>query len=112
MIEGDAEGSVAAIRQIISSAFGDPEALFYLTRHLAYLQQVDGALELCERAVAGGIFCYPAMASDLWLDPIRKRPEFLRLLEKAERQHQAAATEFDRLNGNRTLGIAHRASIV
>jgi hypothetical protein len=97
MIEGDAEGSVAAIGRIISSAFGDPEALFYLTRHLAHLNQVDAALELYERAVGGGIFCYPAMARDPWLDPIRERAEFGRLLERAAQQHQAAAREFARL---------------
>ena len=44
MIEGDAAASVAAIGRIIGSAFSDPEALLYLTRHLAHLNQVDAAL--------------------------------------------------------------------
>jgi DNA-binding winged helix-turn-helix (wHTH) protein/tetratricopeptide (TPR) repeat protein len=112
MIEGDAASSVAAVGRIISSAFGDPEALFYLTRHLAHLNQPDAALELYERAVGGGIFCYPAMASDPWLEPLWKRPEFARLLERAEQQHQAAAAEFARLEGHRILGIGTRASTV
>jgi DNA-binding winged helix-turn-helix (wHTH) protein len=112
LIEGDTEGSVAAIGRILASAFGDPEGLFYLTRHLAHLNQVDAALALFERAVAGGIFCYPAMARDPWLDPIRERPEFAKLLEQAERQHRAAASEFERLEGNRALGISHRAITV
>jgi len=110
MIEGDAEGSVAAIERILSSAFGDPEGLFYLTRHLAHLNQVDAALELYERAVGGGIFCHPAMSSDPWLDSIRKRPEFVKLLERVEHQHQAAAAEFARLEGNRILGMGNRAA--
>jgi DNA-binding winged helix-turn-helix (wHTH) protein/tetratricopeptide (TPR) repeat protein len=106
MIQGDAEGSVAAIGRIIGSAFGDPEAWFYLTRHLAHLNQADAALELYERAVGGGIFCYPAMARDPWLDSIRERPEFVRLLARAEQQHRAAANEFAKVDGNRILGIA------
>src|SRR5262245_593012 len=112
MIEGDAEGSIAAVGRIVHSAFSDPEGLLYLTRHLAHLNQVDAALKLFERVVGGGIFCYPAMSSDPWLDPIREREEFVRLLERAEQQHQVAAREFDRLDGNRILGIGTRVSRV
>jgi len=112
MIEGDTEGSLAAVGRILNSAFSDPEGLFYLTRHLARLNQVDAALELFERVVGGGISCYPAMSSDPWLDPIRKRPEFVRLLQNADQRHQAAAGEFARLEGNRILGISTRASTV
>jgi DNA-binding winged helix-turn-helix (wHTH) protein/tetratricopeptide (TPR) repeat protein len=109
MIEGDAEGSIAAVERIINSAFADPEGLLYLTRHLAHLNQIDTALDLFERVVAGGIFCYPALATDPWLDPIRERPEFARLMEKAKQRHEAAGAEFARLQGNRILGIAARA---
>jgi len=108
MIEGDAAGSVAAVGRIVASEFSDPEGLFYLTRHLARLNQVDAALELFERVVGGGFFCYPAMSSDPWLDPVRKRPQFAKLLGTAEQQHQVAAREFARLEGNRILGIGTR----
>ena len=105
MIEGDTEGSVAAVRRIVDSAFSDPEGLLYLTRHLAHLNQIDAALALFERVVGGGIFCYPAMSTDPWLDPLRKKPKFVKLLEKAEQQHQIGAREFAKLEGNRILGI-------
>jgi hypothetical protein len=40
MIEGDAAaGSVTAVARIVASEFSDPEGLFYLTRHLAHLNQ-------------------------------------------------------------------------
>lgn len=104
MIEGDAEASIAAVGRIVNSAFSDPEGLLYLTRHLAHLNQIDAALGLFERVVEGGISCYPAMSSDPWLDPIRARPVFARLLERAEQQHQLAAREFARLDGHRILG--------
>jgi DNA-binding winged helix-turn-helix (wHTH) protein/tetratricopeptide (TPR) repeat protein len=103
MIEGDGEGSAAAIGRIVGSAFRDPEGLWYLTRHLARLGQVDAALELFERVVAGGIFCYPAMACDPWLDSVRERPEFARLMETVREKHVAAASEFARLDGERVL---------
>jgi DNA-binding winged helix-turn-helix (wHTH) protein/tetratricopeptide (TPR) repeat protein len=108
MIEGDAAGSVAAVRRIVASEFRDSEGLFYLTRHLAHLNQIDEALELFERVVGGGIFCYPAMSNDPWLDPIRDRPEFMKLLETAEQQHQVAEKEFTRLEGDRILWIGTR----
>jgi DNA-binding winged helix-turn-helix (wHTH) protein/tetratricopeptide (TPR) repeat protein len=106
MIEGDAAGSVAAVGRIVASEFSDPEGLFYLTRHLAHLNQADSALDLLERVVGGGFFCYPAMSSDPWLDSVRKKPRFAKLLGRAEQLHHAAAKEFTRLEGNRILGIA------
>ncbi len=106
MIEGDVEASVAAVGRILNSAFSDPEGLLYLTRHLAHLNQADAAVELFGRVVEGGVFCHPAMSTDPWLDGIRDRPEFVRLLERAEQQHNAAASELARLDGNRLLGVA------
>ena len=96
-------GSVAAVGRIVASEFSDPEGLFYLTRHLSHLNEVEAALELLERVVSGGFFCYPAMLSDPWLEPVRKRPQFASLLERAEQQHQAAREEFVRLDGDRHL---------
>ncbi len=112
LIEADAETSIAAVGRITSSAFSDPEALLYLTRHLARLNQADAAVELLERVVAGGHFCISAVANDPWLDPIRKKPEFMRLVERAEQQHQVASKEFARLEGSRMLGIETPASKV
>jgi hypothetical protein len=112
MIEGDTASSVAAIDRILQSAFSDPEGLLYLTRHLAHLNQIDVALELFERVVGGGLFCYPAMSRDPWLDPLRQSPRFVTLLARAEQHHKAAVSEFTRLQGNRALGIGSRSIAV
>lgn len=109
LFEGDTAGSIAAVKRIVASEFSDPEGLFYLTRHLARLNQVDAALELFERVVGGGFLCYPAMSRDPWLDPVRERPEFRRVLERAEQQHQVAKRQFAGLEGDRILGIDSRA---
>jgi tetratricopeptide (TPR) repeat protein len=112
MIEGDEAESVAATGRILASEFNDPEGLFYLTRHLARLNQVDPALDVFQRVVAGGFFCYPVMLSDPWLDSIRKKPQFTNLLNHAEQQHQAAAEQFTQLDGTRALGIETQTATV
>jgi hypothetical protein len=105
MIEGDTAAGIAAVGRVVASDFGDPEGLFYLTRLLARLNQPDSALDLFARVVAGGFFCYPALLTDPWLDSVRKSPRFLKILERAERQHRQAEREFARLEGDRILGI-------
>jgi eukaryotic-like serine/threonine-protein kinase len=110
MIEGDAAASVGAVGRIVASEFSDPEGLFYLTRHLARLNEVDAALELFQRVVGGGFVCYPAMLRDPWLEPARKSPQFARLLETAKQRHQVAQEEFTRLEGDRILGLGTRAA--
>ena len=41
LLEGDPAPSVAAVNRIVASDFRDPEALFYLARHLSHLQRGD-----------------------------------------------------------------------
>ena len=103
LIEGDTAGSIAAIGRIAESEFRDPEGLFYLTRHLAHVNEVGPALDLFERVVAGGFFCYPAMVNDPWLESLRRKPRFNRLLGRAEAQHREARSDFVRLDGERML---------
>lgn len=106
LLENDENESIAAINRIIASDFQDPEGLFYLSRHLSHLSQIEPALQLLERVVKGGYFCYPAMAEDPWLDPLRKKPEFKKLLARAETQHREAIGAFRRLSGEKLLGVA------
>ena len=108
LLEGKEAESVAAVERIIASDFRDPEGLFYFSRHLAHLNQADPALGLLDRVVAGGFFCYPAMAQDRWLDPLRDRRAFMELMRQAETRHQEAAGTFTELRGERALGVALR----
>ncbi len=106
LLEGNSAESVSAVGRIVASDFRDPEALFYLSRHLAHLNEEGPALKLLERVVAGGFFCFPAMADDPWLGPLREKPAFTKLLRQVETQHRAATAAFSQLRGEKALGIA------
>jgi hypothetical protein len=110
LLEGKAAESVAAVNRITASDFRDPEGLFYLARHLAHLNEIDPAIELFGRVVAGGFCCFPAMVHDPWLDPARRRPEFTKLLHQAEAQHREAASTFTRFDGDALLGMSARSA--
>jgi tetratricopeptide (TPR) repeat protein len=98
LLEGDASASVAAAKRVAASDFRDPEGLFYIARHLSHLDEAGPALELLERVVAGGFFCYPVLARDPWLNPLRRKAAFTKLLRKAEAQHLDAVAAFDGVN--------------
>lgn len=105
LIEGDADTSAAAVERIVFSGFGDPEGLYYLARHLSHLGRVDAALQLLERVITGGFFCYPAMMSDPWLEPLRTTSGFAGLSKQVEEKYRAAEKEFAALDGNQNLQI-------
>ena len=104
LLEGDRAESVAAVIRVVSSGFRDPEGRFYLARHLAHLGSVEPALALLQQVVADGFFCYPVMERDGWLDSLRKKPAFTKLMRSAEAQHRNASDAFERLEGASVLG--------
>jgi TolB-like protein/tetratricopeptide (TPR) repeat protein len=105
LVEGNAADSIAAITRIVSSNFRDPEGLFYLSRHLAHLDQAGPAIELLQRVVDGGYYCYPTMAKDPWLDSLRGSAEFKALLHQAESHHREAVAVFGHIGGHKVLWL-------
>ena len=106
LLEGKTADSVAVGIRTASSGFRDPEGRFYLARHLAHLESVDPALALLEQVIADGFFCYPVLERDPWLDSLRSRPAFTRMLRRAEAQHRDAAKSFAQLDGASVLAMA------
>lgn len=102
LLEGRREESV---QEMLASDIRDPEALYYCARHLAHLEESDRALDFLERSIGGGFFCYPAMAADPWLKPIRKKASVAKLLKHAETRHLEAASLFTKLGGEKSLGL-------
>lgn len=110
LLEGDHAASVAAVNRILDSGFSDPQALFYLTRHLAYLSEIDAAIALFDRVVAGGFIAYPTMARDPWLEPLRKDGRFRQTMASVEQRYLEAEQSFQRLDGHRMLEVGLRAA--
>jgi len=109
-LENDAVQSIAAVNRFLAPDFKDPEGLFYAARHLARLNEDGPAIGLLERVVAGGFFCSPILAQDPWLNALRKKAAFTKLLHEAEAQHQQAAATFAQLKGDKLLGVAASSS--
>ncbi|HTS49537.1 MAG TPA: protein kinase [Bryobacteraceae bacterium] len=105
-LEGDRAASLDASDELLAATFRDPEGWYYLARQLGYLKESRRALAALRRAVDGGFFCFPAMASDPWLDPLRGDREFGEILGRAEARHQEARNVFSTLGGAQLLGCA------
>jgi adenylate cyclase len=87
----------------------DPEARYFVGRHLAYLGDHAGALQSMEWAVDNGFFCTPAVARDPWLDGLRANPAFAALVSRAEARHRDAVVAFLSAEGDRVLGLGQPA---
>jgi hypothetical protein len=106
LLEGKREVSLKLIDELMNGAFPDPEGIYYMARQFAYLSEVGRATRLLKRTADGGYFCYPQMASDPWLDPIRGDTGFKQILHRAEALHQEAIEVFSAEGGPRLLGQA------
>ena len=106
LLEGNREASLQASDEITAGFFKDPEGEYYLARQLAYLSDAARAVHALRAAVDGGYFCYPFMASDPWLDPVRGDAGFKQILSKAEALHREAMEVFRADGGPTLLGQA------
>jgi TolB-like protein len=83
----------------------DPEALFGVALMCARAGDHERAVALLERAVTNGFVCHPSLARESWLDPLRGRADFGRLLRVAARGHEEAKEAYLRAGGERVLGV-------
>jgi tetratricopeptide (TPR) repeat protein len=104
LLEGRNAEAIAGIQAIVDAGFGDAEGLYYLSRQLARAGAHEQAIAVLERATAAGFFCYPVLASDAWLDPLRPLPGFVTLLRRVQDEHEAAVAAFASAGGERILG--------
>jgi serine/threonine protein kinase len=104
-VEGRGDEVLRIVEKFLALGLADPEALFYLARHLAAFNHLDRALELFSRSVGAGYHCYPAFLRDPWLDPLRARPQFVAAVKQAEAGRQQAAEAFSAQDGHLLLGL-------
>jgi TolB-like protein len=101
VLEGREE-ALGTIREFASRPF-DPEGVYFMARNFARVDRRESALDLLERAVKEGFFCYQILLRDPWLDPIRSERRFNALVARARERSQDAEAEFRRLGGDRLL---------
>lgn len=104
LAEGARTEAIALSERTIKLITRGPEELFQQARHLAYLSELDRALVILARAVEEGFFCYPALARDPWLHPLRAKREFEAILQRALERHTRAVRAFIEAGGERILG--------
>jgi len=95
----------AAVDELIASGFRDPEGLFYQAIKLAHAGDLDRAVEILADVVDRGFYPYETFTRHAWLDPLRHRPDFNAIMEKAEHRHEDARTAFVEAGGETLLGV-------
>jgi tetratricopeptide (TPR) repeat protein len=104
LLEGRPEESLQQSELFVCSC-RDPESYYYFARQLAYLGKHARALELLSEAGKLGYVCFPTMARDPWLNPLRGNPEFTVMRRAAETRYREAAQAFLASAGGQILGV-------
>jgi len=104
LLEGRPEESAHQSETFIRSC-RDPESYYYFARQFAFMGKHARAVELLTEAVKLGYVCFPTMARDPWLDPLRGNPDFLIVRIEAERRYRDAAQAFLAAGGDQILGV-------
>jgi tetratricopeptide (TPR) repeat protein len=105
-IQGRRDEAQALARRYLSlRVFIDSEGLFHMARLMSRVGDQDGAIEALTRSADAGYCGLPALVQDAWFDPVRTRPDFRRLLERAEVQRRAGLDAFIVAGGERLLGV-------
>jgi DNA-binding winged helix-turn-helix (wHTH) protein len=102
LLEGQRDESLHALHRA-GDDLTDPEAKYYVARSLVRLSAHEAALASLREVVDGGYVCYPAFATDPWLDNIRDMLAFKNLLENARVRHESASRAFRDAGGNALL---------
>jgi non-specific serine/threonine protein kinase len=105
-LEGNFAECLRAIPELETLTRLDPEALFYIARHLARINQPERAIATLGRVIDCGFLCASSLARDPWLASLRGAPGFEELAQKAERRRIEIHAAFLDAGGDRVLGSA------
>jgi hypothetical protein len=105
LIRGERDRSIDSIMRV--AGVHDPEARYYVSRHLIYVGDHDRGLDLLSRVVDDGFFCLPVLTRDPWLDAVRPSPAFADVVRRAEARHRRAIISFLSAEGDRVLGVPY-----
>ena len=82
----------------------DPEAIFQIGWMLCDAGDVEGGVELLQRAIRRGYFVVPTLSGSAQFDRVRQQPAFLAVLSEAEAGRHHALDAFREAGGERLLG--------
>jgi len=102
-LEGDREGCLATVKEVLDSRFDDPEGLFHLLRELAYAGEVELPLKMLQDIVRRGLHCPDTLERDPWLETLRAQPAFEAIVQEARAGHESARSAFLAAGGDRLL---------
>jgi serine/threonine protein kinase len=104
-LEGDFGACVRAIEVGEPLTRIDPEALFYLARHLARINERERAHKILSSVIGSGFLCGSALSRDPWLASLHSLPDYSRLLQTADRGRSQAHVAFLEAGGPELLNI-------
>jgi hypothetical protein len=84
----------AIATSVVASGYTDHHVAYSLGAAYAGLGEAREATRWLTQAADTGLPCYPWYARDPLLDPIRREPDFVRLMEGLERRWRAAAAKY------------------
>ena len=104
MVEGKREESLVTLAKTMRWRRG--EELFHAVGQLARLGEEEQAIDQLARVAEFGFICYPAMAKDHALDPLRRNARFGAILSEVKTRCEEARRVFVEAHGLEILGVA------
>ncbi|MGA2269891.1 MAG: protein kinase [Bryobacteraceae bacterium] len=105
-LEGNFAECLRAIPELEALTRMDPEALFYVARHLARINERERAIATLGKVIDCGFLCASSLARDPWLASLREAPGFGELAQKAERRRIEIHAAFLDAGGEQLLSGA------
>ncbi len=87
LMEGNKEKGLIAARKFEEYNITDSEAWFFIGTNYALLGDKKSALRCLRRSVEGGYYNYPLFKNEPFLDSLRDKPEFKKILSIAREKH-------------------------
>jgi hypothetical protein len=103
LLAGKLTESAEIVRQALAQPARDPEAKFYLARHLARGGAHAEALRTIHDLVNEGFFYSAALLCDPWLKPLSRLPDFQEVRDAVLRREAESRAAFVAANGDRVL---------
>jgi tetratricopeptide (TPR) repeat protein len=105
--KGSSDAVCSATDAVFKRLPTDLDGSFYAAAALARFggqQGADWAVQKLATLVSGGFFPHETLMKHAWLDGLRRRPDFLAILQQASDRHKEARAAFIQTGGEALLG--------